>query len=215
MSRDEKKTRAKEIAPHIYGNAIYPKDSEARGTWFATNGNLIFTLLNRYDAITHNTNQSRGKIILSLLSANSIKEACNTFQALLLHEYAPFTLLIIDANETIRHDWNGKQNTQTRLENSTWQHVTSSSWRQEEVLPWREEKFVSWVGKEAAILPNNIPTFHLYTEDNKATHSPLMTRKHSETRSIIQAYSDKETTHVNYWPERHKFNAAPDVQLIL
>jgi Transport and Golgi organisation 2 len=104
-NRDERRTRPPARPPEVRGfgprRGVMPVDPEAGGTWVAANdAGLVLTLLN------YNTTPparpaapaSRGLIIPSLLECETAEEAAGRGADLVVSEFQPFRLVMLDRN---------------------------------------------------------------------------------------------------------------------
>ncbi|HQR05277.1 MAG TPA: NRDE family protein [Gemmatales bacterium] len=106
-NRDEQRSRALALPPRHYsvGGVDYlaPLDPDSGGTWIAVNQTgLLCVLLNRtpvIDSERTNNRRSRGSIIPSLQSANSIDTAIGAMRCLKTSVFAPFRLVMTDGYE--------------------------------------------------------------------------------------------------------------------
>lgn len=205
MNRDELRDRATEQAPKYFKaavEAIYPIDTQAKGTWCAVNAyGLVFSLLNRYDNIDYHANISRGNIILKLLACENAEDVLKNIQQLNIKQYAPFSLFINGFAESILIHWDGNNLHTNNIENQRFYSFTSSSWLAAEVLPWREQQFKIWLDKGAEHNQQGLPTYNLLQPKNKSDYAPLVSREHSYTKSITQFNLTSDKAVCRYWSE--------------
>src|SRR5438128_10877535 len=104
-NRDEKRTRGLALAPaqqRIDGvEVLAPRDADAGGTWIAVNEfGIAVTLLNGANLsgeAPDNTPgsaksvESRGRLLLKLAAASSLREVCERVSRMPLDSYSPFT----------------------------------------------------------------------------------------------------------------------------
>lgn len=164
-NRDEAVTRKTagipQIVPFSSGNMLFPKDSQAGGTWVATheNGNAMVLLNGAFIKHHHNPpyRKSRGVIFLEVFNHNSPTEA---FKHIDLIGIEPFTLVI----------WQGKQLWECRWDQTT-KHITqkpanepqiwsSATLYDEPVRTKREIWFYLWLNQHTTITAEGIREFH-------------------------------------------------------
>src|SRR5688572_20600569 len=100
-NRDEKDWRTPALPPsvneHHSGKILYPKDSNAGGTWIAghENGNLVVFLNGAFVAHTPQPpyRKSRGLVLLDLIDHST---PFNSFLAINLNNIEPFTAVVRD-----------------------------------------------------------------------------------------------------------------------
>ncbi|MEL7471870.1 MAG: NRDE family protein [Planctomycetota bacterium] len=108
-NRDELNTRPPAEPPRWHGDAIYPIDTLAHGTWIAaTRRGLVLSVLN------HNMEPapelpaglvSRGALIPSLADAASMDEVEQSLRALDASVYAPFRLVVVEPTGVLMGRW--------------------------------------------------------------------------------------------------------------
>lgn len=101
VNRDESRLRPQAMPPNVetFGErqAILPRDPQAGGTWIGVNdAGLAMVLLNATGAVPPSRPITRGAIIPSLLNAASWSEAVERAEAILVRQFAPFRLVILD-----------------------------------------------------------------------------------------------------------------------
>ena len=146
FNRDEQRSRATAEAPvlheHGHAPAIYARDPDGGGTWFAvsTTGYVV-ALLNHYPAgaaSREHGRRSRGLLVRELAHASSASAAVNRFMGTDLSRYAPFFLFLIAPGDAAGYAWDGSALTFPAPEGRLW---TTSSIRQEEVAAWRRRRW--------------------------------------------------------------------------
>jgi hypothetical protein len=230
MNRDERRGRAPELPPARSGGEAGlpvragPRDGESGGTWIGVNHRgAVACLLNLYDdssweqeLLLPSGRRSRGEIVPALLAASPRTDADDwPAQALPLHEYAPFTLLLADSAGARRWDWDGGRLSSARL-SGEWLLVSSSAWRRDEVLAWRRELLADWL-ERGAPFQGLIPSYHLEQPPGREEWAPLMARPLSATRSITRIAVEPRLGRCTllYWRVPVADPRAPDARLEL
>lgn len=194
MNRDEARNRAPESPPMLAETStgpawIAPRDGASGGTWMGVNAlGLVACLLNRYVDATPAAPgaASRGEIVPGLLAQGTLKAARTWLEhAVDPARYAPFTLVLVDAEASVVAGWDGRAIEWSALA-APWAMVTSSLFDSEQVLAWRTEAFAAWRAAGAPF-EGALPAFHLLQPAGEAFCAPLMSRPVSCTRSITQA----------------------------
>jgi hypothetical protein len=116
VNRDERRTRALAWAPRRTSRervpVVWPTDAESLGTWIAASGSgLVWALLNLNRGgplLPRAVRLSRGHIIPTLAGARSLDDACRLFRHLELEAFAPFRLLVANADERAVFAWDGE-----------------------------------------------------------------------------------------------------------
>jgi uncharacterized protein with NRDE domain len=108
-NRDEKLSRAKAIPPTVYGNLIFPKDSDGGGTWIAIheNGNAAVLLNGAFEKHRPSPpyHRSRGAILLDIMRADW---PVDKFIGMQLDNIEPFTLVMMEERNLYKCHWDGK-----------------------------------------------------------------------------------------------------------
>lgn len=113
-NRDELRDRPAALPPQRrqFGDycALLPIDPVSGGTWIAvTSAGLGLAVLNLYDDSLARCCRphSRGLIIPSLLSAETLNEAVDRISRLDAAQFAPFRLVLLDGRELVEFVWTG------------------------------------------------------------------------------------------------------------
>ena len=120
FNRDELRTRQRALPPRAFTSVsgetvLAPVDSDAGGTWIATNAHgLTVALLNRYqdsaDPTAADRRRSRGLLVKDLAAASDIDDTVERLRAMDLTIYAPFTLVLISPSRPPSSlFWNGRR----------------------------------------------------------------------------------------------------------
>lgn len=127
-NRDEHSGRARALPPRRYGDALYPKDPVAGGSWVALKRNEeagillngAFAKHRRQDAYR----KSRGLVFLEIIRA---EKPLNRFGQIDLEDIEPFTLVLFTDKRLFECRWDSKQRYVRELETSRsyiWSSVT-------------------------------------------------------------------------------------------
>jgi len=220
MNRDERRDRAPEKPPAVFGTDdgaaawTAPIDGPSGGTWVGVNDQgVVAALLNAYqpgDKAGHRRGApSRGRIIPALLHKGSFQEALSWFGNVFdPAAYRSFTLVVATKERDITFRWLGEGSLETEESDDRWRFWSSSSWRTGEVLSWREAQFRLWK-KDGAPFAGHIPSVHLLQPGGLAEWAPLMARSYAATRSITQIELSQNTTTLRYWPRPEEASGDP------
>lgn len=212
MNRDESIQRGPEIAPTLHQNAwIAPIDSESKGTWMGVHASgIVLCLLNRYDDAAKNIadiTKSRGALIPQLLNHTSADDIEKSLYTFIPNGMAPFILVMSSPTRQLLASWTGKAYNVSALKPNEWHFFTSSSFKEAEVSAYRHDLFEEW--RRKAIFEGLLPAIHVQQDAQKATHSPLMKRPETATRSITQAVMRPNLPHMmRYWGDIEKLNSS-------
>lgn len=196
-NRDEKIIRPKAIQPKTYcinSKKIYfPKDPKAGGTWFAVSENGTVCVLLNGATEKHepqlNYSTSRGLILLQIISQTEILEFWN---ALLLTEVEPFTLVLFYESRLHQLRWNGVEKTQLELDYTQNYIWSSATLYPKEVREQRQLWFENYMKNNVAASENDLLFFHEYTESNNKDNGLVINRKNELiTQSITQTVIEK------------------------
>lgn len=172
-NRDEQKSRQilanKLMTEIIDGKKVWmPKDTQSNGTWIATDGQMVGSLLNGFkeNHIKKDLYKaSRGSIIPYLFNMQSVEQFINDFDP---NGYEPFTLIIIDKNKTmVEYGWD-EQRIHTKSLDTDQPHIYSSSTLySSDVKINREQLFFDWLKNDCS--ENDIWYLHAL-EGNDYSH---------------------------------------------
>ena len=209
MNRDELRTRkeAGVLYSRSSNNArlFYPVDLNSGGTWFgANNMGVILCLLNRYQAPETVNPKSRGTIIPEALEQGGVAAVSAWLERLEFSRYNPFDLFLVAKKKIIHFSWDSSVYQVEEIEAKHWFIFTSSSLLTEEVTAFRQNIFKAWtreLGKKLSHADEIIRGFHLIQIDGLESHSVLMEREKSHTRSVVQADLMGKELILKYIPE--------------
>ncbi|MDT8398568.1 MAG: NRDE family protein [Pseudomonadales bacterium] len=202
-SRDEAGLHAQTVAGVQF---CYPLDGESNGTWLGINNyGLMLCLLNRYDAFAPETKKSRGLIIPESLKNGRFENIFDFLKMLDYRNFMPFDLFLISNNQKYHFQWNGSDYQHREVKAEPWFMYTSSSWQREEVIAFRQELFADWtaaMGSEPDKSADDIlKGFHLKQDEAMKSHSVLMEREKTHTKSIVQVELRRKKAGFKYFPE--------------
>jgi uncharacterized protein with NRDE domain len=195
FNRDERKTRAPELAPRIEECAgvrfIAPRDGAAGGSWLGANDRgLGVALLNRYVPNTgpaRSEFRSRGLLLLDLLDALQPTEVGERLAETELERYQPFSLLALDPHGRPRlFEWTGYK-LEEASEAGAHMPLASSSFDQSLARVHRKQLFsdmLAAAGGEASEVM--LSAFHHSHAGGPGPFSVCMHRDDAETRSYTR-----------------------------
>jgi hypothetical protein len=180
-NRDEKISRKKAASPTLYHHngwkVIYPKDSEAGGTWIALkeNGDAA-VLLN--GAFIHHVSRppyrrSRGILLLDILSSDHPARAMSKID---LRGVEPFTLVLFGNNSLYEFRWDGMEKYCKQL-SVIRPHIWSSATLYDGLgVKKREQWFAKFLNQTPTPTQRDIINFHLFGGDGEKENALVMER---------------------------------------
>ena len=176
-NRDEKSLRAKAIPPKEYivkgHKLLFPKDSDAGGTWIAINANGTAGVLLNGGFIKHRHEppykKSRGLAFLDIVAADDLYFSYATVD---LNGIEPFTVVLWNGGDLLECRWDGQKKHTKVLDAGrryTWSSVTLYD---KGTITKRENWFEQWQSKHIAPTMHEIMAFHLSGGDGD-THNDL------------------------------------------
>ncbi|ANW96964.1 hypothetical protein AXE80_12045 [Wenyingzhuangia fucanilytica] len=204
-NRDEQKSR-KTIAPSSYvedgASLFYPKDEVAGGTWIGVaEHKRLVCLLNGgfvYHDPTIKFPKSRGVVVKSILTSKNLLNTLNTID---LNGVAPFTLIVVDWNNTsniYELVWCRKEKKLTELSVEQPYIWSSSTLYTAEVKIQREEWFKKNLLALSADIKQKVLEFHQDENLGNQEISPKMKRDVVETVSTTMVIKNKEALLMEY-----------------
>ncbi|MDP0492645.1 MAG: NRDE family protein [Verrucomicrobiota bacterium JB023] len=147
FNRDEAVARSAALPPSQREGErsfIAPQDPVGGGTWLAVSDEgTCFALLNNYQAsaakATSAPARSRGEVVWQLAGSRDWSEQWKTIEAG-IDDYAPFHLLVLQKNEVLLRNWDGKQMEEGSLD-SQLGVFSSSSLLTKPAIAIREKSF--------------------------------------------------------------------------
>jgi hypothetical protein len=188
----------------IGDNKVYfPKDMESGGTWIAMGDNSrICCLLN--GAFENHVPKpeyakSRGKLLLESFEFESVHDF---FEFCDLNEVAPFTLVIIEMDETPRlfeFRWDSSQKHIKELNPGQAHFWSSATLYNKEVRNQRAQWFEAWLRRSEKVDGESILRFHGSSHGDNPTNDLVMERTNGlQTVSITQVVISNETFSMVY-----------------
>jgi hypothetical protein len=198
FNRDERRTRPAALPParHIYDErvTVHPIDPLGGGTWIAmSSAGLVFALLNGYSGSDSDNNsdgrartmKSRGLIIPTLLSADTLDVATTRLRAFDPMDFLSFRLVIVaddKACEVVSDNGDGPHlDCREVREGAAWIR-SSSSIRPDVVLPHRCALFEHEVARPRSAAAQD--RFHLARHAPDPALGVLMERDDARTVSV-------------------------------
>jgi hypothetical protein len=182
-SRDEQAGRALAVFPKLYElngyRILFPKDSQAGGSWITLNENGCVAVLLNGAIKAHQPEppykKSRGLILLDLISNSSPVDA---FEVTDFNGIEPFTVILFDNNSLYSGKWDGRMKWLEAL-NSHKPHIWSSvTLYDSTAVHKRENWFNEWLGKNSYPGTLDIIHFHQKGGDGDPFNDILMNREH-------------------------------------
>jgi hypothetical protein len=180
-NRDEKHFRSPAISPKIYhlktGNILFPRDSDAGGTWFAVheNGNALIFLNGGF--MRHEPKppyrKSRGLVLIDLIDNES---PLGHFLKVGLENIEPFTAISFEEEALFECRWDGVKKYHQPL-NAKLPHIWSSVTLYDEgTISKRKKWFAEWLHQTPFPSQNDVLNFHQFTGDGDRHNDLLMNR---------------------------------------
>jgi hypothetical protein len=209
MNRDELRTRRETGLLHSRTGAnarlYYPVDEVSGGTWFGVNNKgVILCLLNRYQVPQKTGVKSRGDIIPAALEQGGFEAVADWLRRLQVKTYNPFDLFLITRKNLLHFSWDGYRFDWDTPDFKHWYLFASSGMMTEEVVAFRQNFFQAWceeMGTKLIDADEILRGFHLIQIEGMETHSVLMEREKSHTKSVIQADFEGKAMKLKYIPE--------------
>ena len=209
-NRDEKHWRASAAAPALYAlkksKALFPKDADAGGTWFAIleNGNTIVFLNGGWQKHIPNPpyRKSRGLILLDFADEEM---PFNAFIKSNLENIEPFTAIIWQDNQLFECRWDGNKKFHLALDAGI-PHIWSSvTLYDENTIAKRRQWFEEWLKKNPKPSQEDILHFHQFTGDGDTNNDLLMNRDGFVfTVSVTSAFFTDEMVSMKYIDVRNQ-----------
>ena len=191
-NRDESRLRPSALPPQPYREgpvlAVYPKDTEAQGTWIASadNGYTLVLLNGAFEAHLRQPpyRRSRGLMVLDFFRFNDVQHFARTYD---FTGIEPFTLLVLKEGELLEMNelrWDAGQLPLTEVDTSR-PHVWSSvTLYPAPVRRQREQWFARWLEGRPEPELDDILQFHRFGGTGDTTNDVRMRRSEVFTVSI-------------------------------
>lgn len=203
FNRDEKRDRPAALPPseHVASDtrSLYAVDPVGGGTWLGVNEHGVSVgLLNYYQMDkpfdSGTSQQSRGRLVVALLSAASATECEARLSGQVLESFSPFILFWL-VDHTIRaYSWDGRALRE-------WRRIpmplSSSSVDTHQVLCARRKSFEQYRCMYGPVSPKWLKMYHAGHDPEKGAQSVCMHRKDAKTVSFshIKVCTDGCTYH--------------------
>lgn len=205
FNRDEQIGRARALPPTEFTSEqnihfLMPVDPVGKGSWIATNEHgLTLCLLNFYQGQTPSGDLvSRGQLVKSYAHYSDAETLIANFTKLSLDRYAPFTLVVFDAQLSSEQghvkalQWNGK----TLVDSLPLPPLISSAVDADRVRASRRNLFAKFNTIEESTTSRLL--FHHSHEPMQGHCSPCMHRDDAQTVSFTHVIVTKTDIRVNY-----------------
>lgn len=180
-NRDEKKQRSKAIPPKTYklneATLLFPRDTEAGGTWIAIKDKMNAAVLLNGGFIKHIPEPpyklSRGLILLDVLSDT---DPFNYFLRVSITGIEPFTLILFCNGNLYECRWNGEEKF-TSLKEVNKTHIWSSvTLYDEPTRKKRQQWFERFINNHNEASQDDILHFHQFAGDGDKQSDIQMNR---------------------------------------
>ena len=180
-NRDEKQCRLSAIPPSVYrfssGKILFPKDSNAGGSWFAVheNGNAIVLLNGGWEKHEPRLayKKSRGLVLLDLIDS---EKPFHRFLKYDLENIEPFTAIIWENGYLYEARWDGIQKYPDQL-NGKLAHIWSSvTLYDEDARDRRKSWFARWLQENPEPMRDAILHFHQFSGEGDPQNDLMMNR---------------------------------------
>jgi hypothetical protein len=204
-NRDEKKLRKIALPPQFYLHdnirLVYPKDSDAGGSWIALNenGNCAVLLNGGFEKHVSKPpyRKSRGLVFLEIIKHVSPSEY---FSIIDLIAIEPFTVIIIERNKLLECRWTGEEKFCKELD-SLQPHIWSSvTLYKAAARKKREQWFRLWMMKNQSPGQKDILNFHQSAGDGNE-HTDLVMKRNEiyHTVSITSIELENDRRKIYYY----------------
>ncbi|MGL2967330.1 NRDE family protein [Flavobacterium sp. XGLA_31] len=196
-NRDEKTVRPHAVAPKNYclnnKQVIFPKDSQAGGTWYAIDERSnVVVLLNgasEKHEVKESYRQSRGLVVLELMENDSPLEGWKQID---LSGIEPFTLVLFEQQKLYQLRWNELEKETLTLDTAKHHIWSSSTLYSKEIRAERAQWFADFILNHPHATEEELFGFHRYTEEDNTEHGLVINRKGklktvSITQTVIEA----------------------------
>jgi len=181
-NRDEKNSRSRAVAPAVYEinqkKLIFPKDSDAGGSWIALheNGNAAVLLNGAFEKHISKPpyRKSRGKIFLNIIAD---ERPVRYFHQLDLGQIEAFTLVLLEKDNLYECRWDGKVKYYQQLKKHRPYIWSSATLYEKSIVEKREQWFASFLSRNPHPTQKDILEFHQFTGDGDTQNDLLMERE--------------------------------------
>jgi uncharacterized protein with NRDE domain len=180
-NRDEKSIRSKAIPPKQYEvnghQLLFPRDSQAGGTWVAVHENGSAAVLLNGAFVKHiyqpPYRKSRGLAFLDIVASNNLWLSWKTID---LEKVEPFTIILWGLGELHECRWDGQQKCSKSLDPSQFYTWSSVTLYHNDIIDKRRKWFENWIKQEPLLNSENIVGFHLSAGDGDRYNDLRMNR---------------------------------------
>ncbi len=203
FNRDEQKKRRRALLPEVYTDLttqiISPTDADAGGTWISVNEyGLTFCLLNHYEKeqlIPHKDWLSRGEIIRTLASYDSLDSVVSKFNEIDLSNFKPFRLFILNPEgRSYLFTWDALE---LMVEQDVNTPRSSSSFEPEKVRASRKALFKT-MGLHESKNREDFLKYHTGHTDGESPYSVCMHREDAGSVSLSHIVVNNEDVSFSY-----------------
>ena len=203
FNRDEQLSRKRALLPTVYNDAgvdfICPIDADAGGTWIASNQfGVTVCLLNHYQfqqIETYKDWTSRGEIVRSFASVNTMTNAKREFDKLELNQFRAFRLFVIEpSGRNALFVWDGHK---ARIEYNVKAPKSSSSVDAEAVKAGRIQQFFD-AGLDESTQVDDYIDYHSSHRPDRSERSVCMHRADAKTVSFTHISVDAQVVNLAY-----------------
>jgi uncharacterized protein with NRDE domain len=205
MNRDESRQRHEAgLKEQTQNNihSLFPVDGLAGGTWFGINDTgVVMALLNRYQDPQVQGAPTRGQIIPTALTKGRYTQILSHLNKINFSGFNPFDLFLIEREHNHHFSWSGQVMTITQHNESAIQ-FSSSGVDTDLVLAKRQARFEQQLAHQNTWqAPQILEKLHLHQDPQETSHSVLMDRPHTHSKSICQVHLRAEDCQFAYYPE--------------
>jgi len=195
-NRDEKRSRPVASPPKVEKLndllVMMPRDSKAKGTWFAASQDKrVVCLLNgafRKHISDPPYRHSRGDIIPAYLSFENIQTFLDYYW---LDEIEPFTLILFEYSKLYELRWDGKKHHLKKLDAATTHIFSSVTLYTKEAIEDRKKWFSNWLTNHKDFEPGRIREFHCH--GGKEDRENALVMKRSDIYHTVSITSVEQT----------------------
>ena len=206
-NRDESVNRKIVIEPTVYEHGlvkvIYPKDSQAGGTWLAASDNG-FTLCLLNGAFVKHVSEppylrSRGLVLLDFFDFNDPKVFAQMYN---FKGIEPFTLVVIsDFGLLTELRWDGKEIFQDNLDPSLAHIWSSVTLYDSEIRIKREEVFNTFTNNLSEVKVEKLLQFHHFSDKNGVQPSIKLARNLNDIQTLSVSCIESNRFQFNFYHE--------------
>ncbi len=180
-NRDERLSRKPSNVPGVQVvngiSLLFPKDTEAGGTWIACDdsGRTVCLLNGAFEPHIHNPpyRKSRGLVVLDYFQNKSVKEFEQQYD---LTGIEPFTMVIAEDKLLFELRWDETKKYLKQLDQAKPNIHSSATLYTKETMALREEWFNNWLQNHEHYRVEDILNFHLFAGDGDAGNNIRMSR---------------------------------------